>query len=184
MKRIFFDMDGVLAEYRENCSEADMKKKGYFSSLMPETNMVNALNRLAENSEELGISVCVLTKVYPSDFKYSISEKLEWRDEYLPLLLDSEFIMVNGEKEEKSEAIKSLTDVDIDEDCFLIDDYNYNLFEWRGKGGSTIKYVNGINDKNKSFIGNRLSYEMSEDEIYSSILEMVGGANTPTKTAA
>ena len=184
MKRIFFDMDGVLAEYRENCSEADMKKKGYFSSLMPEENMISALNRLAQDSEKLGIGVCVLTKVYPNEFKYSISEKLEWRDEHLPLLFDSEFIMVNGEKEEKSEAIKNLLNVNIDEDCFLIDDYNYNLFEWRGKGGSTIKYVNGINDKNKSFIGNRLSHKMSADEIYSSILEMVNGANTPTKTAA
>ena len=33
MKKIFFDMDGVLAEYRKNCTEEDMKKKGYFYSL-------------------------------------------------------------------------------------------------------------------------------------------------------
>ena len=184
MKRIFFDMDGVLAEYKANCNEAQMKEKGYFYTLKPEENMISALEKLIENSKELGISICVITKVYPGDFRYSISEKLEWRDEHLPLLLDNEFVMVNGEKEEKSDALKRVFNINIDSDCYLIDDYNFNLLEWRKKGGSAIKYVNEINDKNKTFVGNRLNYKMSADEIYDSILNMIYDLNTPTKNAA
>ena len=184
MKKVFFDMDGVLAEYRENCSEYDMKQKGYFSSLKPERNMVNALTRLALDSDMLGIRVCVLTKVYPTVFKYSVREKLEWRDEYLPELYDSEFIMVNGEELEKSEAVSELNDCAIDSDCYLIDDYNPNLAEWVKNGGSAVKYVNEINDKNHSFIGERIMHTMTEDEIYSFIVNLVNGTTTPTNAAA
>ena len=184
MKKIFFDMDGVLAEYRKDCTENDMKKKGYFLSLKPEQNMVNALNRLALDSKELGIHVCVLTKVYPTQFKCSVREKLEWRDEYLPELFDSEFVMVNGETEEKSDVIKEVFDGEINSDCFLIDDYNYNLNEWRKNGGSAVKYVNEINDKNRSFVGNRITHTMTEDEIYSYIVNMINAPDTPTNAAA
>jgi hypothetical protein len=179
MKKIFFDMDGVLAEYRRDCTEDEMNSRGYFVSLKPEWNMVNALNRLLEN----GVSVCVLTKVYPSMFKYSVREKQEWRDRFLPLLYDSEFIMVNGEEEEKSEAIRRYFNEQIDGDCILIDDYNPNLAEWTRQGGRAVKYVNGINDKRHSFVGERLSYTMSEDEIFNALYEMVNPTK-PVTTAA
>ena len=177
-------MDGVLAEYRKDCTENDMKKKGYFLSLKPEINMVNALTRLALDSDMLGIKVCVLTKVYPTQFKYSVREKLEWRDEYLPELFDSEFIMVNGEEQEKSEAVRELTNGAVNSDCYLIDDYNPNLAEWVKNGGNAVKYVNEINDKNRSFVGNRITHTMTEDEIYSFIVNLVNGTTTPTNAAA
>lgn len=183
MKKFFFDMDGVLAEYRENCTVQDMQKKGYFRTLAPEENMLGALSMLLENGEKLGISVCVLTKVYPSEFRYSVREKQEWRDEFMPDLFDSEFIMVNGETEEKSDAIKAMLGAGINGDYFLIDDYNANLAEWIDAGGTAVKYVNKINDKNRSFIGNRLSYKMSAEEIYNAILEMAG-VNSPLGAAA
>lgn len=183
MKKFFFDMDGVLAEYREGCTEEDMQKKGYFKTLAPEENMLAALDMLLENGEKLGISVCVLTKVYPSLFKYSAREKAEWRDEYMPNLFDSEFIMVNGETEEKSDAVKALLGAGINGDYFLIDDYNANLAEWIDAGGKAVKYVNKINDKNRSFIGHRLSYKMTAQEIYNAILE-IAGVNSPLGAAA
>ncbi|MBQ7740246.1 MAG: hypothetical protein IJT65_03325 [Eubacterium sp.] len=174
MKKIFFDMDGVLAEYRKNCTEEDMKKKGYFYSLEPEKNMIEALNMLLENGEELGVGVCVLTKVYPSEFKYSVREKLEWRDKYLPELFDSEFVMVNGDEEEKSDVVKALIGAGLDENYILIDDYNPNLAEWRNAGGEVIKFVNKINDSKRSFVGKRINYKMSPEELYLSILAFAG----------
>lgn len=183
MKKIFFDMDGVLAEYKIESSESDMAKRGYFYNLKPEQNVIDALNMLIKNGDEFGLSVCVLTKVYPTLFKYSVREKLEWRDKHLPNLFDSEFIMVNGELEEKSDAVKTLLGAGINADYILIDDYNQNLAEWKSAGGGAIKFVNGINDKNKSFIGNRLSFDMTAEEIYYSILEFAG-VTEPTKAAA
>ena len=174
MKKFFFDMDGVLAEYKKGCDENDLAKKGYFRNLAPEENMLGALNLLLENGDALGISVCVLTKVYPSKFKYSVREKQEWRQEFMPELFDSEFIMVNGEEEEKSEAVSALLGAGLNEDYFLFDDYNQNLAEWADAGGTAVKYVNAINDTRRSFVGNRLSYQMSAEEIYDAILAMAG----------
>lgn len=174
MKKFFIDMDGVLAEYRKGCDESDLAKKGYFRSLAPEKNMVKALAMLLEDSERLGIRLCVLTKVYPSLFPCSLREKEEWRREYLPNLFDSEFIMVNGEECEKSEAIAALLGAGLNEDYFLIDDYNRNLEEWAAAGGTPVKFVNAINDTHRSFVGHRLSYQMTPQEIYDAILAMAG----------
>ena len=183
MKKLFIDMDGVLAEYKKDCTTEDFTKEGYFLSLKPEWNMLGALKRLIENSERLGFSICVLTKVYPHMFRYSVSEKLQWRDKYMPELFDSEFVMVNGETEEKSEVVRSITGKMLDEDCILIDDYNANLREWLKNGGTAVKYVNGINDKNRSFTGNRLSFDMSEEELYNAIISLLF-QNAPAPVAA
>lgn len=180
MKNIFIDMDGVLAEYKKDCTENDLMQKGYFESLHPEENMLKALSMLIENSDKLGFRVCVLTKVYPSTFKYSVSEKQQWRDKYMPYLFDSEFIMVNGELEEKSDAIRAELGIDIDEGCILIDDYNHNLLEWSNNGGTAVKYVNSINDKNHSFIGNRISYTMTPSDIYNTLISLL----TPSSNKA
>lgn len=76
MKKIFVDMDGVLAEYKKDCTAEDMAKKGYFRNLSPQDNMLSALEMLTKNCDSLGVRVCVLTKVYPKEFKYSVREKL------------------------------------------------------------------------------------------------------------
>lgn len=183
MKNLFIDMDGVLTEYRKGCTEAELKQKNYFLSLKPEENMLCALAMLIENGERLGINVFVLTKVYPSLFKCSIGEKQQWRDEYMPYLFDSEFVMVNGEKEEKSQAVCELLGREIDEDCILIDDYNHNLAEWTQSGGTAVKYVNEINDKNKSFIGNRISYSMSPLDIYQTLVNIALSSGTRSRVA-
>lgn len=173
MKNIFIDMDGVLAEYRKDCTEKDLMQRDYFLSLQPQWNMIKAMEMLIESSDTFGFNVHVLTKVYPSKFKYSVSEKLQWRDEYMPYLYDSQFIMVNGEECEKSEAIKERLGIDIDHDCILIDDYNYNLHEWSQSGGTAIKYVNPINDISQSFVGCRIAYTMDAYSIYKALLSII-----------
>jgi hypothetical protein len=93
--------------------------------------------------------------------------------------------MVNGEKEEKNEAVRDIFGIDINQDCILIDDYNHNLKEWASNGGTAVKYVNGINDKNRSFIGNRIFNSMSAQEVYDYILALINGNNyAPVNTAA
>ena len=173
IKNIFFDMDGVLTEYKTYCGVNEMMQKGYFGSLKPEWNMLLAFKMLYENAHKYGINVYVLTKVYPNMFKFSIDEKVEWKDLLMPFLTDDHFIMVNGEKTEKSKAVKDKLGVKIDKNCVLIDDYNLNLDEWRKKGGLAIKYVNGVNDKNQSFEGYRLSYMQSPESIVETLLNYI-----------
>ena len=170
MKYIFFDMDGVLAEYRIYCSERDMRQKGYFSTLKPEWNMVEALKKMTEkykNNKNIGIFI--LTKVYSSFLPYSIPEKIEWKNKIMPFISEENFIMVDGEHMEKTEAIKKKLGVSIDKNCYLIDDYNPNLNDWLEKGGTPIKYTNGVNDKNQSFKGDRINYMFTAAEIVDAI---------------
>lgn len=183
MKKIFIDMDGVLAEYRENCTELELMQKGYFSSLKPEENMLSALEMLVENADRLGYKICVLSKVYPTMFRYSVSEKYEWKDSFMPYLYDSEFVLVNGETQEKEEAVEEMLGTKIDDDCILIDDYNYNLISWSKSGGKAVKFQNGINDKKKSFVGNRINHDMTPAEIFSEIIKIVFPTSSPSIAA-
>ena len=48
MTRVFFDMDGVLAEYRY-VPYADMLQEGYFRDLAPQEEAVKAIKKLAED---------------------------------------------------------------------------------------------------------------------------------------
>ena len=173
MINIFFDMDGVLAEYRENCNEIDMQQEGYFATLAPFWNVINAFKKMYLSLKDRCVNVYVLTKVYPNTFKYSVNEKVLWKNQYMPFLSDENFIMVDGEVLQKSQAIKQKLGLDIDETCILIDDYNANLFEWQSNGGIAVKYVNGVNDKNKSFIGERLFFTMSSSQIYNEIINLM-----------
>lgn len=170
IKNIFFDMDGVLTEYKTYCGVNEMMQQGYFGSLKPEWNMLLAFKMLYEDASKYGINVYVLTKVYPNTFRFSVNEKFKWKDLLMPFLPYEHFIMVNGEKIEKSQAIKDKLGLNIDENCILIDDYNLNLDDWRSQGGLAIKYVNGINDKNQSFEGYRLSYLQTPESIVETLL--------------
>lgn len=170
---VFFDMDGCLAEYRIYCSFNDMKEKGYFGTLKPEWNMVEAFKKLLSNHKD-NVEVYILTKVYPKVLSYSVQEKKEWIKQIMPFVPADHLIMVDAEQNvEKSQAIKNALDIDIDENCILIDDYNANLIEWAEKGGTPIKYVNGVNDKNKSFEGFRLSYFQNKQAIVDSLYKYI-----------
>ena len=169
-KKIFFDMDGVLTEYRIYCGQHEMQQEGYFDTLKPEWNMVLAFINLATVYPN---NVFILTKVYPTIYPYSVEEKKNWVRKILPDFDCQNMIMVNGEKEEKSEAIKNFFGFQIDQDCFLIDDYNPNLYDWRMKGGRAIKYVNGVNDKKGSFNGHRILFTDTPDAIYDKILKII-----------
>lgn len=43
-KNLFIDMDGVLAEWREDQTAKDTYRKGYFENLRPYSNVVGAVD--------------------------------------------------------------------------------------------------------------------------------------------
>ena len=78
MTRVFFDMDGVLAEYRYVPLD-DMMKQGYFRDLAPQTEAVEALKKLAEDP---GLEVWTLSAVIREN-PYALEEKKSWLREQL-----------------------------------------------------------------------------------------------------
>ena len=146
MTRIFFDMDGVLAEYRQ-VPEEEYKRRGYFADLAPQP---EALQALADLAEDPRYEVHTLSAVY-ADNPYAVGEKREWLRRNLPeealRNLKSIFCFCG---ESKADAVPGgIRPTDI-----LVDDYNGNLRDW-AEQGVAIKMLNGINDKNGSWQGLR-----------------------------
>ena len=144
--RIFFDMDGVLAEYKQVPVE-EYLRKGYFAELAPQP---EALNALADLAEDPRFEVHTLSAVYAEN-PTAKEEKLTWLRQHLPEAalrnLKSLFCFCG---ESKAEAVPGgIRPTDI-----LVDDYNANLRDWQEKGVA-IKLLNGINDRHGSWQGLR-----------------------------
>ena len=146
MTRIFFDMDGVLAEYRQ-VPEEEYKRAGFFADLAPQT---EALHALADLAEDPRFEVHTLSAVY-ADNPTAKAEKLAWLQRHLPeealANLTSLFCFCG---ESKADAVPGgIRPTDI-----LVDDYNGNLRDWQERGVA-IKLLNGINDRHGSWQGLR-----------------------------
>ncbi|MBQ2096407.1 MAG: hypothetical protein II474_10925 [Firmicutes bacterium] len=146
MTRIFFDMDGVLAEYRQVPVE-EYLRKGYFAELAPRP---EALQALADLAEDPRYEVHTLSAVFAEN-PYAKDEKSEWLRRHLPekalRSLTSIFCLCG---ESKADAVPGgIRPTDI-----LVDDYNANLRDWQQKGVA-IKMLNGINDRHGSWQGLR-----------------------------
>ncbi len=141
MTRVFFDMDGVLAEYRETELEA-LYSEGYFRNLKPYTETLKALQFLSSNPD---FEVYTLS-AYLGDSKYALDEKKSWVNQYLAKSkIKSLFLPCGNNKADVVPGGIRPTDI-------LIDDYNVNLKDWE-KYAVAIKFLNGINHKHGSWKG-------------------------------
>ena len=152
-KRIFVDMDGVLAKWNKDASFEETLEKGYFLNREPQENMISAIRDLSKCFD-----ITILTSVYPEGT--AIEEKKEWLKQYGLDHIPVVFVPYGHRKRDYIE----LRD---DEALFLIDDYTKNLIEWEAEDDYSygIKFVNEINDTHKTFDGIRLSSAMSAKSI-------------------
>ena len=140
MTRIFFDMDGVLAEFKDVPYE-ELLEEGFFLNLKPQTEVVRALEQLSEDPE---FEVCTLSAVIPES-PYALQEKKDWLKANVLGNFKSIFLPCG---ESKAEAIPGgIRPTDI-----LVDDYNFNLNDW-SKHAVAVKLLNGINHRHGSWKG-------------------------------
>ena len=159
--RVFFDMDGALADYAAVVEE-DWYREGYYISLKPQMAIVQALRDMIR---EYGDSIeCFSLSACLPQVPFAEVEKNDWLDKYVPELDEEHRIFVPvGTK--KSDFVGGTTMEDI-----LIDDYSKNCNEWEAAGGRAIKVLNGRNGKGVAFLGERFSIARSEKELIEMIL--------------
>ena len=140
--RLFFDMDGTLAEYKFQGIEA-YYNEGFFLDLKPHEKVINLVREIISKHKE--IEVFTLSAVY-EDSLYSVSEKNTWLDQNLPEIDRKHRIFTPCGKNKADFLPGGLMPLDI-----LIDDYSPNLFKWRGF--AAIKMRNGINGTKNTWKG-------------------------------
>ncbi len=159
--RVFIDMDGTLARFHaENNYLERMYEPSFFSGLAPYENAVDTATKLAEGGEaEVFVISAVIEGYPPGD---CAEQKHAWLDEHLPMIDRAHRIfppMGANKTEYVPEGVRA--------DDLLVDDYNKNLEEWRTAGGTSVKFVNDINDRGlvgKRWEGERVYYSASAED--------------------
>lgn len=133
--RIFIDMDGTLAEWRDIKSNSELYEKGYYESLKPNNFLLEEVKNLIKEGKDIYILSSFL-----SDSNYALKEKNLWLNKYLPELpIQKRIFVPYGDVKYKYLPI-NITAFD-----YLVDDHTKNLLDWKDAGGTGIKFLNGIN---------------------------------------
>ena len=140
MKRLFIDLDGTVAKFNvRNALERFDKEKGFFAKLGAYVN-IEVINELAKTNKVFVISA--------SPNEQADKDKLVWLSKFLPNV-NSANITLCRLGENKAKIIESKYNITINEDCYLLDDYSKNLFEWCACGGKGIKRLTSLADNSR-----------------------------------
>ena len=137
MKRIFLDLDGTLARFNvKNALERFDNEKGFFANLLAYKG-IEIVNELAKEDNLFIISA--------SPNEQADNDKMIWLEKYLPNI-KQENITICRIGENKAKVIESKYNIEINEQCYLLDDYTKNLNEWESVGGVGIKRITKVAD--------------------------------------
>ncbi len=175
--RLFVDMDGTLAEWRnihvdmkDFETAADVQKKvneiltkpGYYRTLAPHKNVVDTVRDIIKEGK---IEVYVLSCVILSDKPDSpTKQKEDWLSKHLPEIDEKHRIFVpNGENkfEYALNYLIQLGEHTLGQGDYLLDDYTKNLNDWYKKSAGTygIKLLNNVNSSKGTWKGAQVAYD-------------------------
>lgn len=162
-ERLFVDMDGTLAEFRNVDTLETLYEQGYFKNLMPQNNVVEAIKEIMKKNE---VEVFILSAVL-SDSKYALDEKNEWLNNFLPEIDKGHRIFPPCGEDKKNYIPEGIRAND-----FLLDDYTHNLMLW-SPPAEGIKILNGINHTKGTWQGSMLSFNKNSKELAKDISSIV-----------
>lgn len=179
--RLFVDMDGCLTEWRNivlkinNIEQKDaivrklnkiLLSPGYFRSLSPHQNVVDAINKLNEEYEVYILS-CAIKKDSEPNPK---TEKKEWLGEFTPKIDDAHIIFV-PDGEDKTKYIPG----GVQSNDVTLDDYSPKLRDFEKAGGIGVKLLNDVNESKGSWRGSCISKDSSPEEIVRDLKSLLDG---------
>ena len=137
MKKIFLDLDGTLARFNvPNALSRFDKEEGFFANLKAYKG-IEIVNELAKNNNLFIISA--------SPNEQADKDKMVWLEKYLPNI-NVENITICRIGENKAKIIQNKYNFEINNNCYLLDDYTKNLNEWESLGGLGIKRLTSVSD--------------------------------------
>lgn len=160
--KLFLDLDGTLARFNvPNALTRFETEEGFFFKLKPYKN-IEVINKLAETGNVYIISA--------SPNVNADNDKMQWVQKYIPNVpFDNIIICRCGEN--KATKIRNVLDLEMINDCILLDDYTKNLVEWEQSGGIGIKRITSVADNStKKWKGSELK-NLKELELLLDILK-------------
>lgn len=158
-RRIFVDMDGVIAKWNSEVSLEEVAMPGYFRSVAQNVTMVEAVKKLLAREE---VEVFILSHVLRDN--HSIADKNFWLNNVLPDIDTAHRIYVPYGIA-KCEFLEN--HIRLFSDDVLLDDFSVNLHTWHGVG---IKVLNGINGTHGTWRGYRVYINSDSEVIANTIL--------------
>lgn len=133
--RLFIDMDGTLAVWKQATYFEDLLQPGYFRDLPPYQTVLDAVKILCTTKPEL--DVYALSAYIPEN-QYAVSEKNAWLNAYLPEIDSEHRIFVACGSSKARAAANRLKTPCIDNSFVLLDDYSVNLHEWKANRAAAL----------------------------------------------
>lgn len=139
-KKLFLDLDGTIAKFNvKNALKRFDNEKGFFAKLGAYVGIEN-VNELAKEGNVFVISA--------SPNAQADADKMVWLSKYLPNI-PQENITLCRVGENKAQIIENKYNINIDNNCLLLDDYTKNLTEWEQVGGVGIKRLTTVSDNSR-----------------------------------
>ena len=177
-KALYLDIDGTLARFHDadkTFIEA-MWTTGFYLYLKPFENLVDAVRIFAWKHPD--VAIFALSAVLDTDPPFVVGEKNAWLSHYVPEIEERNRIFTRA-GDDKSQYI------DMEQyECFLLDDYNKNLYEFEAAGGRGIKFHNDVNhrglgefggNKGNMWTGEMLHYYDSPEKICGDLEDIIFG---------
>ena len=170
-KRLFVDIDGTLAEWRKISLEIESEedrfevmskmneillKPGYFTTLKPHENVIEAVFLLSKKYE-----VFVISCVIPKDGEPNpVSEKNDWLDHHVSFVDEDHRIFVPDGENKMNYIPGGIRIGDA-----LLDDYSKNLKDASRAGMTGIKLLNNVNENKGAWYGPGVSMDYLPENI-------------------
>lgn len=140
-------MDGVAAKYdwagyrEEVGGTLKYLTPGYFLEREPDKTAIELIKRCYDLFPN---ETYIITSVPNNEHRNRIVlEKLNWVDKHIPGFdIGTHVICTTSNKMSFIEWLRGST---ITERDILIDDYNKNIYSWFMRGGTSVKWLNGLN---------------------------------------
>lgn len=136
MKKIFLDLDGTLAKFNvRNALKRFDNEIGFFAKLGAYKG-IETINEMAKEGNVYIISA--------SPNEQADKDKITWIEKYLNNIPKTNRLICRV-GDNKAEYLKA-KGIQIDNTCYLLDDYTKNLNEWEKSGGVGIKRITSVAD--------------------------------------